>query len=364
MRQRHVVGASLGFLAFIALGSIAQAQTGGLDCNGLSPLQGPTVPHMTMYCMDMAPAPGDTSAEDNGKYIGHDEPMITFYSSKPGSANNVQWQFKLPVERPLPATQSFQNFITFWFSMALCDPNSLPGGPCVPNSDSNDPNAAGSAILELQFYPPGAGLAPFITNSCSMTTWCSALNIDSATTNGACQEPVNFAYIQRDGIPTGPPGPGNQTIDTFTPNAETLLMNQGDLIRVTIKSTSAGLETLVEDLTTHTSGFMVASAANGFQNTDPATCNATPFSFYPEYSTASTANIVPWALARANISFAMEIGHFEAADADPDDDASCVPASSTTGPLVAGCFGLDDDFDGYPYLHDWPNGSTTTATSR
>jgi hypothetical protein len=312
--------------------------------------------------MDIKPAPGDTSAEDNGQYIGHDEPMVTFYSNIPGSGNNVQWQFKLPVERPLPATQSFQNFITFWFSMALCDPNSSPFGACVPNSDSNDPNAAGSAILELQFYPPGEGLAPSINLSCSMTEWCAALNIDSVTGNFLCSEPVNFAYIQRDGVPVGPPGPATQTIATFTPTAQTLLMRQGDLIRVTLKSTPAGLETLVEDLTTHTSGFMVASAANGFQNTDPTTCAGSAFSFFPEYSTANPANIVPWALARANISFAMEIGHFETFDADGD-DARCFAANPVTGPVVAGCLGLDGDFDGGSYVHDWPNGTTANATS-
>ena len=56
-------------------------------------------------------------------------------------------------------------------------------------------------------------------------------------------------------------------------------MNQGDRIRVTIKDTSAGLLTMVEDLTTHQTAFMVASAANGFQNTDPNTCATTNFSF-------------------------------------------------------------------------------------
>jgi hypothetical protein len=58
----------------------------------------------------------------------------------------------------------------------------------------------------------------------------------------------------------------------------------------------------------------------------------------------------------------MEIGHFEKADGDGDDNF-CFPASPVTGPLVAGCFDLDDDFDGYPYQHDWPNGTTNAATS-
>jgi hypothetical protein len=178
-RFRCIIGASLAFLGSVAVSSVAQAQaTGNLDCNGFSTLQRPVVPYMRFYCQDIAPAPGDSSAEDNGNYIGHDEPGVNFISNVPGSGNNVRWQFRLPVERPLPATQSFQNFIAFWFSMALCDPNSFPFGACVPDSDSNDPKKAGSALLELQFYPPGAGLAPNITNSCSMTDWCAALNIE------------------------------------------------------------------------------------------------------------------------------------------------------------------------------------------
>jgi hypothetical protein len=364
-RQLCIASAVLALVAVVASGSIARADvpaTGGLDCNGFSTLQGPTVPQLHLLCLDVRPAPGDDRSEDNGHYIGHDEPMITFYSNTPGSANNVQWLFRLPVERPLPATQSFQNFITYWFSMALCDPKSTPFGPCIPNSDSNDPLAAGGAILELQFYPPGEGLAPNVNLACSMVDWCAALNIDSLTGNGGCLEPVNFAYVQVDGIPIGPPGPGSQTIATFTPTTATLQMHPGDLIRVTIKDTPAGLETLVEDLTTHQSGFMVASAANGFQNTDPVTCLTSPFSFHPEFSTATTDHIVPWALARANISFAMEIGHFETADADGD-DVGCFPASSIIGPLVAGCFGTDDDFDGTSYQRDWPDGTTHNATS-
>jgi hypothetical protein len=41
----------------------------------------------------------------------------------------LQWDITLPHERPLPATQSFENYIVFWLSLALCDPNSFPRGP-------------------------------------------------------------------------------------------------------------------------------------------------------------------------------------------------------------------------------------------
>lgn len=46
---------------------------------------------------------------------------------------------------------------------------------------------------------------------------------------------TNFAFIQRDGVPTGPPGPDTMNNATATPNGETLLMNQGDRLRITIK---------------------------------------------------------------------------------------------------------------------------------
>ena len=188
------------------------------------------------------------------------------------------------------------------------------------------------------------------------------MNIDSLTFNGNCFEPINYALIQRNGIPAGPPGPGNQTLATFTPNAQTLLMRPDDRVRVTIKDTSNGLLTLVEDLTTHQSGFMVASAANGFQNTDSVTCQTTACSFHPEFDTARPDNIVPWALARANVSSAMEIGHFEHKDGDTDDQF-CFNASPLTGPLVSGCFGLDQDFNGSSYQRDWPDGTLANATS-
>ena len=87
-------------------------------------------------------------------------------------------------------------------------------------------------------------------------------------------------------------------------------MNQSNRIRVTIKDTSAGLLTTVEDLTTAETGFMVASAANGFQNIDPNSSTPTSFGFHPEFDTAEFGNFVLWAALQANINFAMEIGHF------------------------------------------------------
>jgi hypothetical protein len=355
-------------LAACLLSARAQAfgPTGNLDCNGFSKIQTPLRPQMT--CADFI-IDYDHRGFDNGHYVGHDEPSVGFFSTLPHSGNSVQWDFTLPVERPLPATQTFENMVAVWFAMAICDSNSFPNGACIPDSDENTPAAAGSAFMELQFYPPG--FPPFITQiSCDLKHWCAALNIDSlevdstGNVNPGCTEPVNFAWIATDGVPTGPPSPANANSATFTPNRHTLLMNQGDHLRVTITDTPSGLLTRIDDLTTGQSGFMVASGKNGFQNTDPNSCAGSNYDFHPEYSTARFGNFVPWAALQANINVAVEIGHFTpGAKGDGDsDDAPCFP-----GPTVAGCLNLakggDIDFDGTSYLADWPDGTRNNATS-
>jgi hypothetical protein len=361
-------------LSLLLFSPASQAQSfnpiGGLDCNGLSKIQKPLRPQDS--CTDFFSEYG--RGYDNGHYIGHDEPSIGFISTVRHSGNNVQWEFTLPRERPLPATQSFENFIAFWFSMALCDPNSgFVRGPCIPDSDENNPFLAGSAFLEMQFYPPGN--PPFITQiSCDLIHWCASLHINSLETmdngnlNPNCTETTNFAFIQRNGIPTGPPGPNFLNVASNTPNRQTLLMNQDDRLRVTIKDVpgddDGGVLTLIEDLSTGQSGFMIASAHNGYQTTDPNTCVGTDFSFHPEFDTAKFGNFVSWAALQANVNFAMEIGHFTPEiNGDHDaDDAPCFP-----GPTVAGCLnfakGGDIDFDGSSYLFDWPDGTLNNATS-
>ncbi len=197
---------------------------GGLDCNGYS-ATGQQSFLSPAFCADPKGVNGER-AEDNGHYVGHDEPFVGFNSTTPGSGNNIRYTLTLPSERPLPATQTFENQITFWLSMALCDPQSSPQGACTPDSDTNNPNVAGSAILEMQFYPPGFAPRNVTDVSCDTTRWCAALTIDSLSLNPSCDEPANFAFIQMNGIPTGPPGPTTMNAATFTPDAQTLLMGQ------------------------------------------------------------------------------------------------------------------------------------------
>lgn len=415
--------------------TVAPNKVGELDCNGFSPIQ-QTV-HPATACSDPRGSAEDGGRFfDNGRYIGHDEPDLRFLSSQAGSGNDVTWTERLGVD-PAAAptvtspgsdvTHFLELTIAPWFSMALCNAQSYPENPCTPRSDSNAPatsciiisagpctqaNAGGgSSFLELQFYPPGQ--APFTDGiSCDNAHWCASMHINDlectlnfVTCNPNCIEPTNFAFISTNGVPAGPPSPQLADAATFTPNANTLLMNPGDAIRVHIFDAPASgggsaLKAVVRDMTTGQTGFMQASAANGFMSTDLNTCGGTPFNYEPEYSTASVNNIIPWAALQVNVSTQFEIGHFEpcskvtspatlsfgsftdtfwshcvgayekttAPDGGPNpeiSDAVCFPQGDTHGGLappniVTGCDenftqNGDIDFDGTSYWPDWPN---------
>ena len=148
---------------------------------------------------------------------------------------------KIPVDphqSPTPSgsvTNYGQLSVAPWFGLPMCDPKSYPQNACTPDSDTNTglnaPTDAGSAFMELQLYPPG--YTPFVdSESCSATKWCAALNIDSlectfgfATCNNNCIEPVNFAFLQTNGVPAAPPSPQLTNVHTFLPNAHTLMIN-------------------------------------------------------------------------------------------------------------------------------------------
>ena len=328
-----------------------------LDCNGYSTKYKALDPGMRAHCTDPFGAKaGDDSAangglrsrrfEDNGHYIGHDEPSVKFISHKAGSGNTMTYLMKLPVDPRKHATASGsvthynELSIAPWFGLPMCDPNSYPQNPCKPDSDTNTGSGlatdAGSAFMELQFYPPG--LTPFADNvSCNKTKWCAAVTIDSlegtfgfAFLNPACEEPVNFAFLQRNGVPAGPPSPQLADLATSTPNGQTLMLNPGDVLRVSITDPKAGFTTTVSDLTTGQTGRMVASAANGFMNTDVNTCDGTPHTFHAEYSTARKQNQVPWAALQGGVLMQQEIGHFESCNSV----THSLPVSEAGGQLV------------------------------
>ncbi len=285
-------------------------------------------------------------------YIGHDEVSTQFFSSSPGSGFNMQWKIQLPSTEPSPAQDgssvaNFELYGAFWIGLALCDPDSYPFGACIADSDTNDASTAGSALMELQFYPPGSPFRP--SAFCPDSQWCARLETFILETNPSCPGVrPQTAFITTDGTVGGP----------------RLLMSNGDNILITIQDTPSGLETAIEDLATSTTGVMVAGSANGFIHIDPTTCTTTPFDFHPMFDTASPGNGVPWTAFLANVNFVFEIGHWElcgdpACSVLPDGgDADDVGCQTIRG--IGGCIALgttDLDFDGISYQEDWPDGT-------
>jgi hypothetical protein len=310
-------------------GTVVPNKENELDCNGWSK-EYRTVRHMAgMDCVDPISLAGGKANrfDDNGWYVGHDEPSVKFISSTPGSGNTMSYDMRIPVDpHAAPTvTASVTDYGELspapWFGLPMCDPDSYPQNPCTPDSDSNvglnEPNAAGSAFMELQLYPPG--YTPFPdAPSCSVTKWCAALTIDSLecnfnffTCNNNCEEPSNFAFLQTNGVPTGPPGPQLANVETFLPNSHTLLINQGDVIQLSITDPSKGFTATIHDQTTGQTGWMTASAHNGFMNTNLTTCNGNPYTFHAEYSTAKINNRVPWAALEGGVLMEQETGHSE-----------------------------------------------------
>jgi hypothetical protein len=309
-----------------------------------------------------------------GKYTGHDEPSLLFYSNTPGSGNKMVYLLRLPEDPArLPkqdgtgGTFNFQLHPAFWVGVAMCDDQSAPNpggsavaGPtinCTPDSDHNifdgtDPTKPdyigkhpGAAFMEMQFYPPGWVLWPG-GNSCDATQWCAALNIDSVSqnlntgrfNNSACEaaagdEYVNFAFITKSGAAHAPASPLLATLATFTPHPTTdLFMNSGDVLRVALQDSYNGLRITIDDLTTGESGSMTASAANGFgevlYDPDGKDCAPTTHNiatnFHPMYATSSEHTRVPWAAHSYNVAFSDEIGHWEYCNAVSSEGGECI----------------------------------------
>ena len=265
---------------------------------------------------------------DHGQYVGHDEPSVKFISTAAGSAFHMDYGMQLPADpSAAPTTDgSVTDYgelsVAPWFGLPICDARSYPQNNCAPDSDTNsgsvtNRSAAGSAFMELQFYPPG--FTPFTdATSCSQTQWCAALTIDSlectfnfATCNNNCIEPVNFSFLQTNGVPPGPPAPQDPNTKTFLGNSQTLKMNPADVLKVAITDPSNGLTARVTDLTTGQIGYIQASKANGFANTSMSDCSGHSHTFHAEYSSATKSHLVPWAELEGGVLMEQEIGHFE-----------------------------------------------------
>ncbi|HLY81872.1 MAG TPA: hypothetical protein VKQ71_02745 [Acidimicrobiales bacterium] len=320
-------------------------------------------------CPDLA-SPQDVYDQ----YVGHDEPSDLFYSSTPGSGNQMQYNVTLPKDpppsHPLSRSYNFELNGALWFGMALCDTQSYPEqvSTCTPDSDSNiftstDPTSPnfigrhpGTAFLELHFYPPG--WIPWPTwavavgaDTCDPVRWCAAMNVFSLLEdpiNGTAQNPAcaakigietfEFAFVTKNGVAQAPANPLDATLATFTPDrTKDLFMAGGDHLQVALHDTANGVQANIDDLTSGQSGAMTASPANGFAQFqyDPTgtTCNAIPYPFHPMYSTSSPDTRVIWAAHSYNVAFSDEIGHFQFCN------GAAVPATpfgldSTGNPVV------------------------------
>jgi hypothetical protein len=367
-------------------------------------------------CQSSKSTCADVGVGDGGEYVGHDEPSLLFKSGAPGSGNDMTYVVTLPKDPKIQpnasgagsSTWNFQLRPTFWFGLTMCDSQSAPEFTtnCAPDSDSNNlvgsnPNAPdyigkhpGQAFMELQFYGPGY-VPQFEGFGCTATQYCAAMTIDSFVSNqntgvdntSACDnfllggvEPINWAYITRNGVSQAPANPlftgtfTNPNFSAVNPNVnEDLLMNPGDRIQIHMHDTPAGFRVDMTDLRTGRHGSMTASIANGFGHIlytpNSSTCQEAPYAFHPEYSTGNPRGTT-WGAHTYNVAMSDEIGHFEnclAIDAngnctspgaqDPtldSDDTACLPGTDSTVVKIDGCVAPDEDFDGQSYRNDWP----------
>ena len=145
---------------------------GMMDCNGHSPKYKDVKQDLGGLCTD--PNGGTWKGksyrfEDNGVYVGHDEPSIKFISGAPGSGSNMTYVNRLstdPHGKPTvsPNGKMRADYAELspapWFGLPICDPGSYPQNPCTPDSDSNggainDPNAAGLGVHGTAVLPAG-----------------------------------------------------------------------------------------------------------------------------------------------------------------------------------------------------------------
>ena len=406
MRGRYVA-----VLLTVTVGVLGSSQA-AIGSSGHEEEYGQACEAAKIMCQDPASTPG-------GHYIGHDEPSVGFESNRPGSGNDVTYTVRLPKNPPtLPqqnqkgGTWDFMLRPTFWLGMVLCDTQSAPDftHKCTPDSDANNkvsPNPRspnyigkhpGNAFMEVQWYSPGY-VPQFDGFGCTARQYCAALTIDSFPSNqntgqfnnNDCNnfplagiEPINWAYVTRSGKSQAPANPlatsrdllDDGVVKALNPDPSVdLMMNPGDVIRVHIHDTPAGVRVDMTDLTTGTRGSMTASKANGFGQImfqpNSSRCHVRPYAFHPMYDTAVPRGNT-WAAHANNLAFADEIGHYEYCNAidgeggnctksaPPDttvdfDDTGCFDGAASTLVQLIGCFGPGDfDWDGTSYQRDWP----------
>lgn len=410
MRNFLAVSAGIGLLCVLPAAASAQKTTVQINAHSIA-----------LNCDDVSSGLcTDTYLHKSydGKYVGHDEPSLLFYSDTPGAGNSSIYRLTLPKDSPVLPTQdgkggtwNFQLHPAFWLGMAICDSQSFPEftKKCEPNTDENifddaDPDSQrfigkhpGTAFLEMQFYPPGWIGSPQLIDPqnyfAAMVIWSfSQSGATGLFNNKACldelgsAETPNFAVITKNGVPLQPANPAGALFGQSNFDLNNVLsMAPGDTLLVVIHDTEDGLEVSIRDLTSGDSGHMTATHKNGFGQVlyqpHAKSCNIAPYDFHPMYSTSSEHTRVPWAAHSYNIAFSDEIGHFEYCNgADPNtlsctvpgvndpsgldsDDVACFTPDQSFFPpppfqQIGGCLTSELDFDGVPYGLNWPGTST------
>ena len=156
-----------------ASGGVAPNAVNELDCNGWSKAYGTVRKLAGSTCVDPVTIENGKRFrfEDNGHYIGHDEPSVKFISSTPGSGNTMTYLTKIPVDprqSPNPVRQRHELRPALRRALVRAShvrPEFLsaervhPGQRHQHRSGERRPTPA-LAFMELQLYPPG--YTPFI----------------------------------------------------------------------------------------------------------------------------------------------------------------------------------------------------------
>ena len=106
---------------------------------------------------------------------------------------------------------------------------------------------------------------------------------------------------------------------------------------MSISDPASGFLTVVRDLSTGQTGYMQASASNGFADTNIADCSGNPHTWHAEYNTAEQQNQVPWAALEGGVLMEQEIGHFESCNSLSNQDpytASYLDGTTYSDPQV------------------------------
>src|SRR5262249_21879244 len=132
-----------GPAAASAGGSVPANPVSMVDCNGHSLVYQPVKVGLGGLCADPIEIGLDGRAspfEDNGIYIGHDEPSVKFISSDPGSGNSMTYVLRLardPKRKPTVTSPAVTHYAELtpapWFGLPLCDPKSYPQNACTPD---------------------------------------------------------------------------------------------------------------------------------------------------------------------------------------------------------------------------------------